>query len=304
MLLYHIDGVRINDSWYVRKDGVYHTFFLAYGEDEPTEGQWDRQRVGHMISTDLITWEDRGIALCPQSDGWNDKGIATGSVVPCGDVFYMLYSGNATDPAREGIGLAVSRDLDTWERLGDGPVIFKGKPYAFSYGKETVHGLPIADPYVYPEPIDGNYYIFVNGHIAENPVNRRGAQLVFVTRDFRTFTPHAIAVIGECDRLETAQVWAHDGRFYLYAGQVEMVGQQQRMKNSLYTAEHIDGPYTYRGDLAFPEQPENGMLYIAKVLPDPTGRDVLLVNNIPNGVMGAYPVTYHADGTLTLEAMP
>ncbi len=57
MLLYHIDGIRINDSWYWHEKNVYHTFFLAYGEHEPIEGQWDRQRIGHMTSTDLKSFE-------------------------------------------------------------------------------------------------------------------------------------------------------------------------------------------------------------------------------------------------------
>ena len=193
----------------------------------------------------------------------------------------------------------------------------KYKLYPFKFGDATVLGCPLCDPYIYPEAICGNYYIFVNGWVADRQLNDRGAQLVFVTKDFKSFTPSHVAGIGECDRMETAQVWERDGRFYMYSGRVFVTAPEeanvlssehftmvtaQKTKNSIFSADNIDGIFTYCGDITFPEKPSSGSMYIAKVLPDTEGRDVMLVNNIPNGVMGVYPVTYNNDGTVSINA--
>ena len=54
MLLYSVEGLRINDSWYcIDQNNVYHSYFLEYGCDEPPEFIWSRQRIGHVVSEDM-----------------------------------------------------------------------------------------------------------------------------------------------------------------------------------------------------------------------------------------------------------
>jgi len=315
MLLYSVEGLRINDSWYcIDQNNVYHSYFLEYGCDEPPEFIWSRQRIGHVVSEDMYHWTYCGKALKPEPDSWDNLDLATGSVVRYNDLWYMLYTGQGDTV--KGLGLAVSRDLYTWERVGNGPVISLDILYPFPYEGKTVRVLPLADPYIYPEPIDGVYYIFVNSWAEGYPLNHRAVQAIFTTRDFQTFISHKIPFIGECDRMETAQVWEHDGRFYMNTGCASVVLDRDcdimsgelfshiksgSSYNGIFVADRIDGPYKPAGELKYPQVQTSGCLYISKVLRAPDGKDVLLINNIPNGVVGPFEVLYPEDGGILLK---
>lgn len=324
MLLYHVEGLRLNDSWYCKSGDTYHAFFLQCKESGAP------QSVGHACSRDLFHWEYAGAVLSPDPDGWNDESVATGSVAEYNGKWYMLYSGISSDPAKGGIGLAVSDDLMTWTRAGDGPVIpirklasltskasrnedgpfpvtQYGIGYPFTWEGDVVRCTPLADPYIYPEPVDGEYYIFVNSHALGRPINERGTIAVFKTRDFRSFTPDRIAVLDCCDRLETPQVWKHGDRYYMYVGRVwsktdetgRIIGQDNQ--NWLFQASAFTGPYTPLQRMYFRREVEGSGPYIAKVLTDPNGREVMIVNHIPAGGAGPYPVSYLPDGTVELD---
>lgn len=315
MLVYSVPGIRINDSWYCRDEELmYHSYFLEYSYDEPEEYAWSRQRIGHMVSKDLQNWTYCGTVLAPEPGTWNDIGLATGSVVRYNNLWYMLFSGNSSEVS--GIGIAVSQDLYTWKRVGEQPVIRFYDLYPFQYEGRTVYAAPLADPYVYPEPIDGVYYIFVNSWVAGLPLNQRAVQAIFTTRDFQEFHPHRFPFVGKCDRMETAQVWEHNGRFYMNTGCVSVVtdGKCDIMKpelfshitggssyNGIFSADRIDGSYRPVGELQYPQVHTSGSLYISKVLQDPEGKEVMLVNNVPNGVVGPFKVVYRDDGGIFLE---
>ena len=312
MLLYTLKGERINDSWYVKDGDTYHTFFLRYPADGDPRGFWSWQSCAHMTSRDLVHWEDHGIVLAPETGIWNDVGIATGSVVKHEDTWYMLYTAGSSC-GKDGLGLAKSADLMTWERVGDGPVIPRGR-YPISHEGRLIDCYPLADPYIYPEAIDGRYYIFINSHAAGYPINARGTTAVFTTRDFVHFHPYCAAIVEGCDRMETVCVWKRGGIFYMYAGIVTSIVDEndpgkivgQRVRNAVYTADSIAGPYRYLQDLELPGETLSaaGTSYIAKVLTAPEGREVLLMNLIPFGVIGPYAMTYGGDGRFTLSKIP
>ena len=309
MLVYTLNNVRINDSWYCKDGDMYHSFFLEYACDLPPQYRATRQSIGHMYSKDLLHWEYAGVVLQPEPGTWNDAGLATGSIVKYEEQWYMLYTANSTASDKNGIGLAVSDDLMTWKRVGDGPVLRKDTLYPFQQEGETVMCRPLADPYIYPEPIDGYYYIYINSYAVDYPINHRGTTTIFKTRDFKEYVPHNIAVRDICDRMETVQVWKHGERFYMYAGVVTMQQDERdffKMKqentNHLFVADNVDGPYVRCQKLQFPDDPEYpGRMYIAKVLQDPKGKDVMLINNMPHGVEGPYDVEYLEDGTIQLK---
>lgn len=309
MLLYTLDGVRLNDSWYAKDGNTYHAFFLEYPANGDPEGMWSRQTVGHMSSEDLLNWEYHGTVLRPEKDIWNDKGIATGSVVKLNGEWYMLYTGNAEN-GKGGLAVAKSPDLYTWERVGNGPHIPTGVSYPIAYNGETVGCIPLADPYIYPELIDGKFYIFINSHFEGRPENKHGMTAVFTTEDFVTFIPHKVAVLENCERMETVCVWKHGEKFYMYAGLVHHLYDEngkfsQRNTNHIYTADSIDGPYTHRGELVFPKEEavDGKRPYIAKVLTAPDGREIMTANVIPNGAVGPYAITYRNDGNIELSCI-
>ena len=307
MLLYTLDGIRINDSWYCKDGDTFHSFFLEYPTDGDPAGMWDRQSCGHMSSKDLINWKYHGTVIAPEKGIWNDKGIATGSVVKHNGIWYMLYTGNSEGDIH-GFAVAQSRDLMTWERVGDGPQICTGVSYPIDYNGKTVGCIPLADPYIYPEPINGKYYIFINSHFEGRPENKHGMTSIFTTENFVDFTPYKVAVLDDCERMETVCVWTHGGRWYMYAGIVTHIldGEgnfvKQLNQNIIFTADSVEGPYIRRSELEFPYETavDGKRPYIAKVLTDSHGRGVLLANVIPYGVVGPYGITYREDGGLDL----
>lgn len=303
--LYQVPGTRINDSWYAF-DGVrHHAFFLEYPEDGDPAGCWNQQTVGHSSSADLLHWQYHGTVLRAVPGTWNDKGIATGSVVKRGDVWYMLYTGNAW-AGEGGFGLAESRDLDSWRPCGDAPVIARGQPVTAYYeGKAYVCRL-LADPYLLPQAIDGYTYAYVNAH-TDGPVNQRGCQLLMRTRDLLHWEPYTIAALTACDRMKTAQVWEHGGRWYMYYGAVYAEQtpdgpRDGRRANVVLTAVAFDGPYRSAGASVLTIPGES--FYIAKVLSRPGGPDWLLANQLRDRgsrVIGPYAVAYPPEGGITLH---
>ena len=327
MLAYTLKNKRINDSWYCKEGDTYHAFFLEYGYDEPQKFQWTHQSCGHMTSRDLVNWEYEGTILGPTENTWSDRGIATGSIAKYNGKWYLIFTGgDLYSNSNIGFGLMVSRDLSNWEVISKepfiraatplaSPVMRDGEPtlsadtiYRFQYLDKHLNAHPIADPYIYPEAINGKYYIFVNSHIADAPKNHRGAVAIFETENFCDFKPYKIAAIDTCDRMETCQIWEHDGKWYMYSGCVYSTLDEnnritgQKNENWLFVSDSFDGPYSRRQLLQFPVHEQYpGTLYIAKVIKDLNGDDVMMINNIPYGAIGPYRIAYNQDNTITLE---
>ena len=306
MLLYSLDKIRINDSWYCKEGDTYHAFFLQYPEDGDPAGMWTNQTCGHMSSKDLLSWEYHGTVLKPEKGLWNDKGIATGSVVKHNGLWHMLYTGTSEN-GQGGLAVAVSRDLMTWERVGAGPQIPTAVSYPIDFDGVTAGCIPLADPYIYPDAVDGKYYIFVNSHFEGRPENKHGMTAVFTTEDFVSFKPHKVAVLEDCERMETVGIWAHGGKYYMYGGIVhhtydENGAFRQVNSNHLYVSERVDGPYIHVSEIKFPYEAEvdGKRPYIAKVITDPTGREVMLANVIPSGAVGPYGIKYLFNGEIEL----
>lgn len=307
-ILYSVDNMRINDSWYAFDGQYYHAYYLQYPENGDPAKAWTNQTVGHSVSADLVHWEYRGTVLEPRPGTWNDIGIATGSVVKADDRWYMLYTGNSSSGAG-GLGLAESFDLDNWEPVGDAPVIDRGTTYQGTYQGVSYPVRILADPYVYPEKIGRYYYVFVNS-VAENlPINQRGCQLVFQTEDMLHYRVHGIALLCEdYDRPETAQVWKHQDSWYMYFGGVvsKQVGreiQNAYQDNRVYWSNRFDGPYYPCEDRTF-DMPDGRDYYILKVLRDPEGNDCIITNVVPVGAAGPYQLRYEDEHHLKTEVRP
>lgn len=303
-ILYSVEGIRINDSWYAFDGAVYHAFFLQYPQSGDPEGFWSEQSIGHCVSDDLINWKYLGIVLRPEPNTWDNKGLATGSVVKHSNGFwYMIYTGNSTADSG-GFGLAVSEDLYSWKRCGDKPIISRDDLQDAYYmdNKYTVRML--ADPYIYPERIGDYYYIFINSVVKELPVNKRSCQLVLKTKNLYNYEVHNIALLpNRYDRTETAQVWEHAGNWYMYFGGVmtEVNGiSTSSTVNTVYISDKFDGPYVklFNNELIMPDKQ---WYYILKVIKDRDGNDKILTNIIPVGVTGLYSIKYEKDGSFIVH---
>lgn len=296
MLLYELPGYRLNDSWYIKENGVYHAYFLEYSNDRPLDGsQYNKQNVGHMTSSDMRNWKYEGTILTPKENFWLDKGIATGSVVKLNGKFYMLVTGNSYNCAG-GFALAVSDDLYNWEFVGDKPVIDRTEPFSFQYNNKQLKAMLLADPYIYPEPdADGYFTAFINSRICDFPANCTAAIVTLKSKDLINWIPSKVACFAPFDRIETPAVWEKDGKWYMYAGEAYYILDEnfnnlsQRNFNSFYVSNTMEGPYFHLNRLVLPDG-EYG--YIGKTLIDTDGEEIFTMNNPPVGAVGPYHMEY------------
>lgn len=118
-------------AWYY---ATYHAYPAAGYEAGPGS-------VGFARSRDLISWQEYGGLLRPQDGaGWERGGLYKSWLLEHEGLFYAFYNAKDHDqfatvavppPWIEQTGLAVSRDLITWERWRHNPVLPAGAPGDF-----------------------------------------------------------------------------------------------------------------------------------------------------------------------------
>lgn len=308
-------GMWTNDNWFAKSGDTYHVFYLQVPRCIGIANRWTiggrLAQVGHATSTDLIHWTDQGPVIVPVPGSWV-QALATGSVAPFGGKWYMVFTINAGQP---GVGLAVSDDLMTWELVGEGPVA-PSREYVGTWQGQPLKWRPCADPYLYPEPLDGWMVLVINAQVVGAPLAESGCLATLRSRDLRTWEPGPVLLYPQTiERLETPQFWTHGGRWYLYFGaahdQAEISTRWQaevpdairthRRVNCLYLADRWDGLYRPQpGQWWLDRLPDGGGGYIHKVLAGPDGSDVLLTTRDMR-VSPPYRVRYAADGSVTLE---
>lgn len=102
--------------------GKYYMFFA--GHDGTCE------RIGIAKSDDLLSWKkissDPVLDLGQQGD-WDDFHISDPRVLKVDDLYLMFYSGYDCKEKKGRLGLAYSRDLISWQRFKDNPIMDTGK---------------------------------------------------------------------------------------------------------------------------------------------------------------------------------
>jgi len=308
-------GAWIHDLWFARHNGVYHAFYLqapqAIGDPRNWSARHDLQQIGHATSTDLKHWQDRGCAVTPLPRTWRSA-IATGSVVRHQGRWYMAFS--ATGAQSSVVGLAVSDDLMTWTVPQDSPLLTSAALEG-SWNGRSLHWQALADPYLYPEAVDGWYYMFLNARVQGDPLNSAGCLAVVRSRNLQQWESAGIAAYPEwCDRMETPCVWRHDQRWYVCFGTAQDQAEfpdkwtesvpdslkKSRRVNAVFTGKDLLGPYLPAGEWWLDQLPDGRRGYIYKVLPGLDGMDVLLTST-GSKISPAYPVEYPDAGGLRLR---
>ena len=166
------------DFWLADDGGRYHLFFLQAPKrlGDPGLRHWHAS-IGHAVSSDLIEWELRPDALRPGSPGsWDDLSTWTGSIQRRDDLWYLFYTG--TSHAEKGlvqrIGVAVSSDLDSWDRLGDDAVIEPDPRWYETLDLSLWHDQAWRDPWVLFDPKEGVYHALITARANHGPAQGRG----------------------------------------------------------------------------------------------------------------------------------
>jgi hypothetical protein len=126
-----LEGVK--DPWIFEDDGVYY-MLLSVATPTPrtreeSHATLDIFNTGECVSAsglarshDLDTWEWLGVVFAPASSGWDSYCRRINSIVRHDGQYLALYDGSAShlENYEEKTGVAISRDLRSWETLTAG----------------------------------------------------------------------------------------------------------------------------------------------------------------------------------------
>jgi len=242
--------IRPKDFSLVKKDGYYHIFYILNSASlQP--GQTETS-FGHAISSDLYHWTQLDPVLQVDSTLWDNTHVWAPSIVFRDSLYYMFYAGVTTSSAYDGtqrIGLAVSSDLMTWNRM-DAPV-YAGTQVPWAWADST-NSLPaFRDPFVMPDPANpGSWLMYFMSSYGPDTA----ATVVGVARSSGDFTswqdagPLLITWRNYSfnQSTESPHVFRHGGLWYLFV----TTGSSQPL--SFYTSPDPVGPlgdWIYRGRL-------------------------------------------------------
>ena len=317
-------GMWIWDNWFVHDGGQWHAFYLQLPKAVGPERRWKNndfyKHVGHATSSDLLHWKDEGPALCALSGTWNDRHVATGSIVKHEGRWHMFFTGRGTKG--DGVGLALSEDLMTWKTepepllpLIDTFATEGTEPFNSTWQGEEHRWMGISDPYILPEPQDGWFYMVLCARVLDVPIGESGCLAMVRSRDLRHWEEAGIIAWPRWfERMETPQLWKRDNRWYLaFGGCLEanwmkehgaalpkaLKGRRSH-ENYYYTLPKLGLPAQEK-DLHPIETPRG--CYIMKVLTRKPGdaEDVAIFTQTVNGDSGMsalYHVRYGTDGMM------
>ena len=210
--MFSLAGRGIGDAWYYEADDATHMFFLTM----PPGSKVDLD-IGHAVTQDLVHWDYLGLALTRGDQGsWDDKNLATGSVILRDGKYWMAFTGHKLDEPLfvQRVGMAVSDDLERWEKLPDNPTSEADPSYyeLVSTGRRTLTHW--RDPFLLDTGEEVLQY--VTARRTEGDITKRGT--VGVARSTDMVSWEALSPL-EHDRIteemEVPQVYAINGRYYL-----------------------------------------------------------------------------------------
>ena len=103
----------------IKWDGTYHAFY-QYNPGGPYHRSihW-----GHAVSDDLVTWEDRPVALTPSPDGPDREGCWSGCAIDADGTPVVVYTGGRGDLQLPCVATATDDSLDEWTKAAENPII-------------------------------------------------------------------------------------------------------------------------------------------------------------------------------------
>ena len=148
-------GYYLKDFCIVQIKGVFHLFHIAGTPGVSCCLPGNEIWFGHAATKDFLQWETMQPCFYIQPGAWDGGHVFAPYVLEKDSVYWMFYTGCSIDNTQR-IGTAISRDLQTWQRVTDKPVI---RPEEFEWAFcPTEKGAPCRDPHVCKW--DGEYSMY------------------------------------------------------------------------------------------------------------------------------------------------
>lgn len=163
-------------------EGRYHLYYLeapAGPLDQPERG---RTPWRHVVSDDLVHWEDLGIVLpLGAREDADPDGIWTGSVIARDGVVHIFYTGgNRPRETPQTICHATSIDGITFVKDSRNPL--------FGPDTDWFEARDWRDPFVFWNEDHGQYWMLLSGRVREGAPGRRGVIVLCTSADLETWT--------------------------------------------------------------------------------------------------------------------
>jgi hypothetical protein len=215
-------GYRPKDFTLVKKDGVYHLFYIRHNDNLPP---WATEiDFGHATSTDLYHWTQLPPVLPLDPTGWDNFHVWAPHVVYWDGLWWMFYTGLTDRPGyrdTQRIGAAVSSDLMTWNRVVAQPVWSTQNAPAWAWWAPLSPYLACRDAFVMPHPSAPGQWLM---YYTASPASDTTSTLIGVARS----TGEPSAWVDEKPLWITHRSWSfnvitesphlfeHDGTWFLF----------------------------------------------------------------------------------------
>jgi beta-fructofuranosidase len=165
-------------------EGRYHLYYLeapAGKLDQPERG---RTPWRHVVSDDLIHWEDLGIVLpLGAREDADPDGIWTGSVIVADGLVHIFYTGgNRPRETPQTICHATSRDGITFTKDPANPL--------FGPDQRWFEARDWRDPFVFWNDAKQEYWMLLSGRVRNGAPGRRGVVVLCTSPDLAQWVVH------------------------------------------------------------------------------------------------------------------
>ncbi|MEZ4678036.1 MAG: family 43 glycosylhydrolase [Caldilineaceae bacterium] len=208
--MYHHPGEYVTDFCIVKRENLYHLFHIR-GERWTWPVGYRELDLGHATSTDLRTWTPHEPVLPAGPVGaWDECGNWAPDIIEVDGTYYCYYTGSDTNN-NQAIGLATSTDLFQWEKHPANPVVVPGDWSDLALGKDVAG----RDAMVFHDRPNERYLLYYTATMADG----RACLAVSESTDlvhWHDLGPTYIEEDRSYNRLESAYLVEHAGRFYLF----------------------------------------------------------------------------------------
>ena len=162
--------VKPKDYWmndpngFIYYKGMYHLFYQCF----PYGPRWGRMHWGHVVSKDLVNWEEQGIALFPSKTD-DRSGCFSGSAIEADGKHVLVYTGVTRVKQADG---SEQERQNQCIAFGDGKDYVKYEKNPVVTGEMLPEGcsrIDFRDPKIWKE--NDTYYLIV-GNKNDNQVGQ------------------------------------------------------------------------------------------------------------------------------------